>query len=283
MKYHLYLGALLAPTFALADVSNFHKTCSDIALSKDGTTITANCRRSNGSMNATSISLKGVHYVDGRLTLGEGESDYQKSCDGIRLQIPTKTNNLPEVRLTAICRTKGQRPSNTQLSLPGIQNIDGVLRASAARHAGGGASDRDRKKQTIADLRSITAAFEALMTDREGGPPTPGHPYHGKNAGGTLHLVHYTKRSADFMEKFFGNGLYTKDFPRDGMYIRSVPRKDGWGNDFEFYLHEGLQCRDVLLVRSPGRDGRYSGSVYQESRRVAPDAYDEDLVFSLWR
>jgi hypothetical protein len=131
MKYVLCLGALLAPMLVAQDASTFNLTCSDIKLSPDNSTITATCKKRNGSPNRTSLKIMGVQNVDGKLTATGGESNYLKSCHTIRLKVPSKTDYyIKEVELTAICPKNSGHPSNTQLKLTNIENIDGVLKVT---------------------------------------------------------------------------------------------------------------------------------------------------------
>ena len=125
MKYLIAAFAVfLLPATGNAEPSTFFKTCEDIKLSDDGLSFSAKCKKKDQSINQTSIALKGIHNLDGKLSMGAGESTYQKSCDTVRLQLS------PEFRLTAICKTAAGRPSNTQLPLEGFHNIDGVLTKS---------------------------------------------------------------------------------------------------------------------------------------------------------
>lgn len=124
MKFLLAFGlAFGIAGSASAAESTFQNSCSDIKLAADGMTITAQCKKNDGTPVPASYALQGVHNVDGKLSMGEGASTYQQTCDTVRLQ-----HNAKMARLTAICKTKNGRPSNTQLPLTDINNIDGVLK-----------------------------------------------------------------------------------------------------------------------------------------------------------
>ena len=121
------LGTLLA-TCAFAADSTFHKTCSDLKLNADGSGFSAVCKKRNGQPNNTSLTLKGVQNLDGKLSIVPGgPSNYVQSCNTIRLQVPSSSMQIPHPRLTAICKKKNGHPSNTQLELDNIENVDGVL------------------------------------------------------------------------------------------------------------------------------------------------------------
>ncbi len=63
-------------------------------------------------------------------------------------------------------------------------------------------------------------------------------------------------------------------------YIQAVPRTDGWGHAYEYYLDtENPVAERVMLIRSPGRDGKFSGSVYQIGP-FEPGSFDEDIVWA---
>ena len=124
MKLLLALSIVLGAGGSVsAAESTFQNSCSDIKLAADGTTITAQCKKQNGTPIPASYTLQGVHNLDGKLSMGEGASTYQQSCDTVRLQ-----HNAKMARLTAICKTQNGRPSNTQLPLTDINNVDGVLK-----------------------------------------------------------------------------------------------------------------------------------------------------------
>ena len=47
-------------------------------------------------------------------------------------------------------------------------------------------------------------------------------------------------------------------------YIAAIPEKDGWGNSYEFRLNaQNLDADGIMAVRSPGKDGSFSGTSYQ--------------------
>ncbi len=63
-------------------------------------------------------------------------------------------------------------------------------------------------------------------------------------------------------------------------YIEEVPSMDGWGHPLEMRLNPDLSAGgNVFLIRSPGRDGEYSGDSY-ESYAFPPKDFDHDIVWS---
>lgn len=60
-------------------------------------------------------------------------------------------------------------------------------------------------------------------------------------------------------------------------YIAAIPEKDGWGHPYDFHLD--TKNPDAVLVmglRSAGRDGKFSGSIY-EVGPFAPTDADQDI------
>lgn len=60
-------------------------------------------------------------------------------------------------------------------------------------------------------------------------------------------------------------------------YIASIPEKDGWGNPYEFHLNTtDPNALQVMGLRSAGRDGKFSGDVYEIGSFSPADA-DQDI------
>jgi hypothetical protein len=60
-------------------------------------------------------------------------------------------------------------------------------------------------------------------------------------------------------------------------YIAALPEKDGWGHPYEFHLDtRNPDAVAVMGLRSAGRDGRFSGSVYKVGS-FAPADLDQDI------
>jgi hypothetical protein len=99
--------------------SSFQMSCDHIGVA--GSTLFANCRRINGSFNRTSILLPGVENINGNFQFnGMGQpSTFQNSCAGIGIAGAT---------LFAHCRRIDGGFNRTSILVPGIANIDGVLR-----------------------------------------------------------------------------------------------------------------------------------------------------------
>ena len=64
------------------------------------------------------------------------------------------------------------------------------------------------------------------------------------------------------------------------MYMQEVPETDGWGHPYEYYLNvKDPMAAQVMGIRSPGRDGRYSTDHYTVGS-FEPTDYDEDVVWN---
>jgi Tfp pilus assembly protein FimT len=121
-------GAIMAtipinPAFAApTDPSSYQSSCRNIGAS--GATLTAQCRRRNGTHNNTSILIRGIYNDDGNLRYTSNATDtssYQSSCRNIGVSGAT---------LTAQCRRRNGTHNNTSILIRGIYNDDGNLRYS---------------------------------------------------------------------------------------------------------------------------------------------------------
>lgn len=65
-----------------------------------------------------------------------------------------------------------------------------------------------------------------------------------------------------------------------GAYLDELPRTDAWGHPFEYCLdlEHPAAPRYVVGVRSPGRDGRWQGDVY-DAGGFPPGELDRDLLW----
>lgn len=60
-------------------------------------------------------------------------------------------------------------------------------------------------------------------------------------------------------------------------YVASIPEKDGWGHPYEFHLNTtDPNALHVMGLRSAGKDGRFSGDVYEVGSFSPTDA-DQDI------
>jgi hypothetical protein len=115
----LFISIVCASWYAQAQsASSYQRSCNNIQVS--GSTLSASCRRVNGSFNDTSILIKGIANNNGVLQFtGMGqESSFQNSCSHIGVAGST---------LLANCRRMDGSFNRTSILIPGIANINGVL------------------------------------------------------------------------------------------------------------------------------------------------------------
>jgi hypothetical protein len=121
--------------------------------------------------------------------------------------------------------------------------------------------DEAKQRQTVADMRNMGTAMFSWLTDQIGA-----------GAAGQNRITEVAK---------FPN------IPRSKLeqllvpaYIASLPEKDGWGNPYEIRLNLADKLsQNVMLIRSPGKNGVYSGESYSISS-FPPESYDEDMVWA---
>lgn len=123
--------------------------------------------------------------------------------------------------------------------------------------------DQAAQKRTVADLRNVGTAMMSWLTDQVGAA-----------AAGQETAPPYDVRQVPSISHQELQGLLVPD------YLQTLPERDGWGHPYEFRLSASDPlARHVMSIRSPGRDGKFSGDVY-EVEPFAPDHYDEDLVWA---
>jgi hypothetical protein len=64
------------------------------------------------------------------------------------------------------------------------------------------------------------------------------------------------------------------------QYIHEIPELDGWGQHYDFRLNVANPLANhVMGVRSPGRDGSFTGNTYLAAM-FNPDLFDEDIAWA---
>lgn len=127
--------------------------------------------------------------------------------------------------------------------------------------------DGAAQKRTIADIRNTGTAMYSWLTDQVGAAAA------GQSqtieAAPDVDLALYSLLSRDEVEEIL--------VPQ---YLQTVPETDGWGNPYEYYLNvETPLAPQVMGIRSPGRDGRFSADSYTVTS-FDPDELDEDIVWA---
>ena len=127
------------------------------------------------------------------------------------------------------------------------------------------ARNRSRQKQTMADMRTLATALEAYATVRNNYDLDD---FHGPNTANAMQFeAMHRVRLADMERALVPT------------YIRKLPKKDGWGREFEVrtgnYDDKGHAA--AYALRSPGSDGIVERDPYDER---ATFSLDNDLVYS---
>jgi hypothetical protein len=141
----------------------------------------------------------------------------------------------------------------------------GQVAAEAAVLADGtpgapGDSDAEKQRKTFADMRNLGSALFSWLTDQVGAAAA------GQQTAMDLRL--YPDISRAELRKLLVPA-----------YLMEIPELDGWGHPYEIRLNKDLMARNVMSIRSPGRDGKYSTDVYT-MEEFEPADYDQDLVWT---
>lgn len=127
-------------------------------------------------------------------------------------------------------------------------------------------TDEDAQARTIRDIRSIGVGMFAWLNDQVDTGVGESPPYVPIE---TIDLRKYSSISYKELKE-----ILVPD------YLTSIPENDAWGHPLEFYLNSkapwGLQ---VMAVRSPGRDGKFSALSYSTGS-FPRDQFDEDIVWA---
>jgi len=122
--------------------------------------------------------------------------------------------------------------------------------------------DSARQRRTVADMRNTGTAMFSWLTDQVGAAA----------AGETMSEVDLRDYSSISQAN-----LSTILVPQ---YLQKVPELDGWEHPYEYSLNVANPlARNVMAIRSPGRDGFSDGDVYTITSFV-PGDYDQDIVWA---
>lgn len=126
------------------------------------------------------------------------------------------------------------------------------------------AMQKAKQKRTMADVRITGTAMFSWLTDQVGAAAAG-------QANSNVDIGSYgSSRTASSLESLL--------VPN---YLQNVPPIDGWKFPYEYYLKTGslVHERQVMLIRSRGRDKTYDASSYSVTSFDSTD-YDEDIVWA---
>ena len=128
-------------------------------------------------------------------------------------------------------------------------------------------ADEAAQKRTVADIRNTGTAMFSWLTDQVGAA-----------AAGQSQTVEIAP-DIDF-ERYAVLSHEELQAILVPMYAQMVPETDGWGNPYEYYLNiANPMAEQVMGIRSPGRDGRFSADSYTVTS-FDPSEFDEDVVWA---
>ena len=130
-------------------------------------------------------------------------------------------------------------------------------------------TDNDPATQkTITDIRSVGTAMYAWYKDEVA--PKRNEETHKK----AMEAASKTAADISAIPAISREDLAKVLVPR---YLPAIPEKDGWGHPYDFHLEtQNPNALFVMGLRSAGRDGKFSGNVY-EVGGFAPDDVDQDI------
>jgi len=101
------------------ETSSFQHSCTDIKTGNEADVLVAQCKKFNGTMQSTSIRLKGIHNMNGVLVQGgQSVSSFQRSCTNVF---------VCGTSLMASCKTKTGAYAESVIKIGGLHNNNGTL------------------------------------------------------------------------------------------------------------------------------------------------------------
>jgi type II secretion system protein G len=124
------------------------------------------------------------------------------------------------------------------------------------------ALQKAKQKRTVADMRNAGTAMFSWLTDQVGAAAAGA-------AATDIDLSNYTASDATTVASVL--------VPQ---YLQSVPAKDGWKNDFAYWLEtKDVLKANVMAIGSGGRDGNTPAGSYTVAG-FDPTDYEQDIVWA---
>jgi prepilin-type N-terminal cleavage/methylation domain-containing protein len=124
------------------------------------------------------------------------------------------------------------------------------------------ALQKAKQKRTVADMRNIGTSMFSWLTDQVGAAAAGA-------AATTVNLGSYSVIDS--------STLTTVLVPQ---YVQAIPDKDGWKEDYHYFLETTsvLQAQ-VMAIGSGGRGGSFASGTYTVTG-FDPTDYDQDIVWA---
>ena len=124
------------------------------------------------------------------------------------------------------------------------------------------ALQKAKQKRTVADMRNTGTAMFSWLTDQVGAAAAGA-------AATEVDLGKYASTTA--------SDVTTVLVPQ---YLQAVPEKDGWKQDFHYYLETtDVLKAQIMAIGSGGRDSKFAGGKYTVTG-FDPTDYDQDIVWA---
>ncbi|HEX4961683.1 MAG TPA: hypothetical protein VF173_12640 [Thermoanaerobaculia bacterium] len=247
----------------------------------------ASCRRADpvvGRWQGVSTSGWTEYFPDGDVIFNDGSvsasGTWKRLEDGrIKVDSLVRGSNTAEVYQVAIegdraiftnsmGRTKVYQRSTVTAKSSETDKVDAKSHADESAETDSGQSrDREAQRRTMADIRTTGTAMFSWLTDQVGA------------AAAGLSLTDRLGRRGE-IQKYVPITRAELEKLLVPHYAKSIPETDGWGHPYEYYLSvKNVLAREVMGIRSPGRDGRFSTTEYPLGS-FAPNDFDEDIVWT---
>jgi uncharacterized protein len=161
----------------------------------------------------------------------------------------------------------GAEVGRRQAEAHGAELAEILEKAREERENQPASTDAEAQKRTVSQIRDVGTAMFSWLTDQVGAA-----------AAGQSQTEHVAP-STDLKDyaPISHEELTMILVPQ---YIQKVPETDGWGNRYEFFLNaKDPMAQQVMSIRSPGRDGKFSAKSYTVTA-FDPDDLDEDIVWA---
>lgn len=149
----------------------------------------------------------------------------------------------------------------------------------------------NKQQKTVADIRNTGTAMFTWLTDQAAlqpdHPAVPRMALHAPeipSSGWSLDFLFSQARAAPAqsvaMQDYKQVTVAEVEKVLVPKYMASVPKTDAWGHPYEYFMDlKNPLNKQVLAIRSPGRDGKFSSTTYPVGE-FTPSSYDEDMVWA---